>query len=153
MSKNENNKTGGANTGAPNPPENESPEEMAVRVQREMDEAASKTGAQPKAPETVTRKTNPPADKKAAEQPLKFFVSAGKSITSKKGILGPHTEVKPEYINLPEADRVKHLNALAEKGTLYKDVKSRPKQQGDNEVKSAAVVERPRKTTRAPRSE
>lgn len=150
--KNNESKAGGANTGAPNPPENETPEEMAARVQREMDEQANKTGAQPKAPESASRK-NPPVDKKAADQPLKFFVSAGKSITSKKGILGPHTEVKPEYINLPEADRVAHLNALAGKGTLYKDVKARPKQQGDNEVKSAAVVERPRKTARAPRSE
>lgn len=145
------NKAGGANnSGAPGS-ETETPEQMAARLDREL----KGQGAQPKAPEKGSSKvTKSQVTEQKSAEPMKYFVSPGKSITSKKGILGPHTEVKAEYVNLPtEAEQLAHLNRLVEKGTLYRDVKPRPKLAGDNEVKSEAVVERPRKSSRSPRSE
>ncbi len=166
MSQKKENSTDGAPIpGAPGS-ENETPEQMAERVQRELNQGADKTGAQVKepTPPAKTDKKNPPAPtapkvqapvQQAPVQADKFYVSAGKSITTKKGILGPHSEVKPEYIGLKTAaEQVAHLNKLEEKGTLYKGAKARPMQKGDNEVKSAAVVEtRTRRTPRSPRSE
>jgi hypothetical protein len=73
----------------------------------------------------------PPAPIPAAKEPapvvppappvLKWYVRAGRSITSPSGVIGEHHEVKPTDIALPDEKRqLEQLAYLVEKNILYR---------------------------------
>lgn len=67
---------------------------------------------------------------------MAYFVKEGKSITSRKGILAPHKKVTAEMIG-----DGKQLEALLEKGFLYKAEKSKPEaeKEASEKAKKPAV--------------
>lgn len=67
---------------------------MAKKKDAEQ-EAIDKTRADAQAQAKAEQEANKPAE---VPEPAPFTIAEGKALTSKKGILGPGDEVKPEYL-------------------------------------------------------
>lgn len=107
-------------------------DDAAAELQRQIDGAGGQVPPPPA--ETVsppaaadapakseTTEPTPPDAPVAAPPVLKWFVRAGRSITSPSGVIGENQEVKPTDIALPdEAAQLKQLAYLVEKNILYR---------------------------------
>lgn len=127
------NKQGAASGAAPTAPDNLEGGATPANPVSDADAAAAALqaqldgkGEQPPAAETVT----PPAgqDAKATEptppvveRTLNWYVRAGRSITSPRGVIGPNQQVTPDDMKPLQGEaQEKQLAYLAEKGILYR---------------------------------
>lgn len=68
---------------------------------------------------------------------MSYFVENGKSLTSKRGIRGPHDDVTAK--DIPGENGAKRLEELEEAGVLYKADKSKPEVKAAAEAKAKAA--------------
>lgn len=111
-----------------------SADEAAAALQRQLDggqqtppaEGAVTTPAALDAPvKTETTEPTPPAvttpAAPVAERTLNWYVRAGRSVTSPRGVIGPNQQIELSDISLPKPeDQLKQLEYLQEKGILYR---------------------------------